>query len=236
MALPDTKGQWKYVTYDISQVIQIDGDYSLLYMKVKGDGTTVDIDHINIKASGQLTPPAFKAGKSVMNTFSFVGAPVNLDLSATDSSSTDIVAYDIQNKPQGAEFSAATGAFSWQPTQAGTYSFVVEASDGTTISTKMVNMVVTSDRASAVQAAIASYNPNTSYVAATLNRYKAVYEDTMSQIAVASDVAFSQQLLTLRSAAESLQLLTPLLSFDGEHGLSQYCYIHLWHRDLCSSG
>ena len=150
-----------------------------------------------------------------MNTFSFVGAPVNLDFSATDSSSTDVVAYDIQNKPQGAEFNATTGAFSWQPTQAGTYSFVVEASDGTTISTKNVNIVVTSDRASAVQAAIASYNPNTSYVAATLNQYKAVYEDTMSQIAVASDEAFSQQLLTLRSAAESLQLLTPLLSFDG---------------------
>ena len=79
----------------------------------------------------------------------------------------------------------------------------------------MVNIVVTSDRASAVQAAIASYNPNTSYVAATLNQFKAVYDDTMSQIAVASDEAFSQQLLTLKSAAESLQLLTPLLSFDG---------------------
>ena len=66
---------------------QIDGDYSLLYMNVKGDGTTVDIDHLNIKASDQLTPPAFKAGNSDLNTFSFVGAPVNLDFSATDSSS-----------------------------------------------------------------------------------------------------------------------------------------------------
>ena len=59
------------------------------------------------------------------------GRRVNLDFSATDSSSTDVVAYDIQNKPQGAEFNTSTGAFSWQPTQAGTYSFVAEASDGT---------------------------------------------------------------------------------------------------------
>ena len=81
MALPDTKGQWKYVTYDISQVIQIDGDYSLLYMNVKGAGTTVDIDHINVKAGTQLTPPAFKAGNSDLNTFSFVGAPSDIWIS-----------------------------------------------------------------------------------------------------------------------------------------------------------
>ncbi len=215
MALPDTKGQWKYVTYNISQVIQIDGNYSLLYMNVKGEGTTVDIDHMNIKAGNQLTPPAFKAGNSDLNTFSFVGAPMNLDFSATDSSSTDVVAYDIENMPQGAVFNATTGAFSWQPTQAGTYSFVAKASDGTTISTKTVKIVVASDRASAVQAAIASYNSNASYVTATLNHFKAVYDDTMGQIAVATDEAFSQQLLTLRSATEGLQLLTPLLTFDG---------------------
>ena len=65
---------------------------------------------------------------------------------------------------------ASTGAFSWQPTQAGTYSFIAQASDGTTLATKNVNIVVASDRASAVQAAIAAYNPNTSYVTASLNQ------------------------------------------------------------------
>ena len=70
------------------------------------------------------------------------------------------------------------------------------------------------DRASAVQAAMALYDPNTSYVSASLNNFNAVYNNTMSQILTASDEAFYQQLITLRSAVESLQLLTPALS-DG---------------------
>ena len=219
LTLPDTKGQWQYITYDmgISHVSygQVDPDYNLVYFKVKGAGTTVDMDHFNVQAGTQLTPPVFKAGNSDLNIFTYVGAPVTLDFSATDSSSTDVVAYEVQNKPQGADLNANTGAFSWQPTQAGTYSLIVQASDGTTIATKNVNIVVTNDRASAVQAAIAPYNPNTTYVTASLNQYKAAYDNTMSQMQTASDSAFSQQLLTLRSAAESLQLLTPLLKFDG---------------------
>ncbi len=79
LTLPDTKGQWKYMTYDmgINHVSygQLDGDYSLVYMNVKGAGTTVDIDHFNVQAGEQLTPPAFKAGNSDLNIFTFVGAP-----------------------------------------------------------------------------------------------------------------------------------------------------------------
>ena len=58
----------------------------------------------------------------------------------------------------GAVFNESTGAFSWKPTQAGTYSFVVGASDGTTVTTKDVTVVVTNDRQSAVDAVIAPYN------------------------------------------------------------------------------
>ena len=100
LTLPDTKGQWKYITYDmgISHVSygQLDGDYSLVYMNVKGDGTTVDIDHFNVKAGEQLTPPVFKAGNSDLNIFAFVGAPVTLDLSATDSGTRMSVAYELE--------------------------------------------------------------------------------------------------------------------------------------------
>lgn len=218
LTLPDTKGQWKYVTYDmgISKVSygQIDSDYSFLYMTVKGDGTTVDVNHLNVKAGEQLTPPVFNIGSSDLNIFTFVGAPVTLDLSATDSGSTDAVAYESSNKPEGAEFNAGTGAFSWQPTQAGTYSFIAEASDGTTLVTKNIKIVVSDDRATAVEAATALYDSNKSYVTATLNHFRAVYDETLSQVETASNVDFYQQLLSLRSAAESLQLLTPSLS-DG---------------------
>ena len=46
----------------------------LVYMNVKGEGTTVDIDHFNVKAGAQLTPPVFRAGNSDLNIFTFAGA------------------------------------------------------------------------------------------------------------------------------------------------------------------
>jgi hypothetical protein len=212
LTLPDTKGQWSYVTYTMGQ---FQGLGDLVYLNVKGPaGTTVDIDNLNVGAGTQLTAPVFKAGNSDLNTVAFVGAPVTLDFSATDSNSTEAVTYEIQNGPDGAQFNASTGAFTWQPTQAGTYSFIVVASDGTTLAAKNVSIVVTNDRASAVQAAIAAYNPNTSYVTASLNNYNTVYNNTMSQLQIASDADFYQQLQTLKKATDSLQLLTPLLS-DG---------------------
>ncbi|WP_248924001.1 OmpL47-type beta-barrel domain-containing protein [Paenibacillus hamazuiensis] len=215
LTLPDTKGQWTYITYDmgIGRVSygQLDGDYSLLYMNVRGNGATVDIDHLNVQAGTALTPPVFQAGPADMNTVAYVGAPVTLDFSATDSKSTDVLAYEMQNGPVGAQLNAATGAFSWQPAQAGTYSFIVQASDGTTVAAKKVNLVVTADRTSAVQAAVVPYDPGSSYVTASLNHFQAVYNDTMGQIQTATDAEFYRQLSSLRSAAEALQLLTPLL-------------------------
>ena len=50
ITLPDTKGQWRYVTYTMND-FQFFGD--LAYLKVKGAGTTVDIDHINVNAGAQ---------------------------------------------------------------------------------------------------------------------------------------------------------------------------------------
>lgn len=218
LTLPDTNGEWKYMTYDmgIDHVTygQLDGDYSLLYMKVKGEGTTVDLDHLNVKAGEQLTPPVFKAGASDLNIFAYVGAPVSLDFSASDSGQENVV-YEIANMPQGAVLQEGSGAFSWQPAQAGTYSLIVQASDGTTVTTKNVKIVVSGDRTSAVQAATALYDPNTLYVTASLKQFKSVYEDTMNQIEAATNEAFYQQLLALRKAAEELQLLTPVFKADG---------------------
>ncbi len=212
LTLPDTKGQWVYVPFTMNQFQHFD---DLLYITVKGTpGTTVGIDNINKDAGTQLTPPSFNAGQDNINLFAYVGAPVSIDLSATDSNSADVVSYDSTNLPQGAVFDTHTGAFSWQPTQAGTYSFTVSASDGTSMTAGNVKITVANDRSSAVQAAIAPYNPNVSYVTASLDNYKAAYIDTMALIQTATDAAFIQQLQTLRKAADSLALLTPLLS-DG---------------------
>lgn len=213
ITLPDTKGQWKYVSYTMGN---LQGFGDLAYFTVKGAGTTVDIDNININAGTLLTPPVFKSGNSAIKLFTYVGSQytINYDFSAADSSSSDVVTYQIDNKPDGAVFDANTGAFSWNPTQAGTYSFVVEASDGTSITTKDVTVVVTNDRKSAVDAVTAPYNPNTIYISSTLDNYNKVSADVMSVMASVSDDVFYQKLLDLNSAVQGLQLLTPLLS-DG---------------------
>ena len=209
MTLPDTKGQWRYVTYNM-----FFGD--LVYFKVKGAGTTVDIDHINVSAGTQLTPPVFHAGIAPLNLFVYVDSEeaVKFDFSAVDANAADVVSYQIDNKPEGAVLNESTGAFTWKPTQAGTYSFAVGASDGTTIAIKDVKVVVTNDRKSAVAAVISPYNPNTSYIVSTFDYYKIVYADVMNQISSASDDAFYQLLIDLNSAVQSLKELNPLLQ-DG---------------------
>ncbi len=205
--LPDTKGEWKYV-------VLAGSFYDIVFMTVKGaPGVTVDIDSVDAAAGTNLTPPVFKAGSSDLKIYSYVGASVNVDLSATDANSTDVIAYEFQNNSKGLPIDAHTGAFSWQPTEAGNYSVVVAATDGTAVSVKNVNIIVSSDRASAVQAIIASYDQNQVYVEATLNNFQTVYNDTLSLINTASEAEFDMQLQALRAAVDGLELVTPLTDF-----------------------
>ena len=93
--LPDTKGEWKYVS-----LAGYFGD--ILNMTVKGaPGITVDIDSVDAAAGTNLTPPVFKAGSSDLKIYTYVGASVNVDLSATDANSTDAITYELQNNSKG---------------------------------------------------------------------------------------------------------------------------------------
>lgn len=205
--LPDTHGEWKYVS-----IAGTFGD--IVYMTVKGaPGVTVDIDSVDAGASASLTPPVFKAGSADLKIYTYIGASVNVDLSATDANSADTIAYELQNNAKGLPIDARTGLFSWQPAEAGSYSVVAAATDGTAVSVKNVSIVVSGDRASAVQAIIAAYDKNQVYVEATLNRFKQVYNDTLSRIDTASETEFDQQLQALRAAADGLELVTPVTDF-----------------------
>jgi hypothetical protein len=210
VTLPDTKGQWGYISYAFNN---FQGLGDLVYFTIKGAGTTVDFDHINVKAGVQLTSPAFTAGSEDLNLFTYVGsaATINYDFSATDASAVN---YQADHMPEGAVFNAATGAFSWSQAQAGTYSFVVSASDGTSVTTKDVTVVVANDRQAAVNAVIAPYDADTLYISATLDHYQDVHADVMNVIASATDEVFSQKLFDLSSAVQDLEELTPLMN-DG---------------------
>ncbi|MGG4552754.1 S-layer homology domain-containing protein [Paenibacillus humicus] len=224
LTLPDTRNEWIYITFDmgINHVSygQLHGDFSLVYMNVKGEGTTVGIDHFNVKAGEQLTPPIFNTGNLDLAIDVFVGAPLQLDFSATDSGSSDVLTYNIAELPNGASLNANTGEFLWKPLQSGIYSFVVEASDGTTLETKKVTIAVVADRAAAVEAIRSLYDPNTLYETASLNYYNQVLSETEKQLVNATNEQFVEQLKSFKAAAENLQRLTPLLkdgSMDYSH-------------------
>ncbi|WP_186327687.1 discoidin domain-containing protein [Paenibacillus xylanexedens] len=222
LILPDTKGQWKYVSYTMHN---LRGLSDLTYFKIQGAGTVVDMDHIHLKAGEQLTPPVFNDSGTSLDLYTYVGsnAALQYDFTATDAGAGDSVTYQINHKPEGAAFDESTGAFSWKPEQVGTYSIVVEATDGTTITAKEVKVIVSADRSSAVAAVIAAYNPETSYVSASLTHYNSIYADVMDVIATASDDEFLQKLVELRAAVVGLQELTPQLqdgSMDYSHMLA----------------
>ncbi|MFB5760565.1 discoidin domain-containing protein [Paenibacillus medicaginis] len=215
ITLPDTKGQWRYVTFDMSintvPYAQIDENYSLMYMKVTGSGTKVDLDHFHVQAGSQLSAPVFKSGAAALHQIAFTGGTINADFSATDSNVSDVVTYEMADGPAGAVLDSSTGAFTWTPMQTGTSSFIVVASDGTSVSTKHVKIEVTADRAAAIAAATAGYNPAESYVSATLATYTNAYVDAVNHMETDTDAAFYDRLQIVRSTVEELELLNSAL-------------------------
>lgn len=214
VVLPDTKGQWRYVSYALNEFQSL-GDF--FEMTFKGAGTTVDFDHLNVNAGAVMTPPVFSAGNKDLSLYTNAGstATVSYSFAATDATATDVLTYQIDNLPPGAAFDTRTGAFSWKPTtQAGTYAFVVSASDGAVVTSRSVQLVVGADRPSAIAAAAAAFQPNVPYTSASLSAYRAAYADANNALAAATDDVFYQKLAALGTASAALQELTPVRS-DG---------------------
>eukprot|EP01034_Spumella_vulgaris_P000624 gene623-826_t len=209
VALPNTNGQWRYVNYALDAYHGL-GDVQ--YLTIKGAGTRVDIDHINVQG-GSFTTPVFTDGDADLSlvTYASSSAAISHSFAATDVGAGDVLTYQVDNLPAGAAFDTATGAFSWLPAQAGTYSFVVTTSDGTTVTSKVVKITVAGDRQGAITAVNAAYKAGTLYVASTLESYNAAYADMTGAAGSASDAVFQQKLAALNSAVQGLQELTPLL-------------------------
>jgi hypothetical protein len=231
LALPNTHGQWRYVVVPVAL-----GDY--LPLTITGNGTTVDIDHVNIQASTLLSPPAFKSGTGDMTVYTYAGATLatTIDLSATDPAAGDVVTYNIDNLPQGASFNTSTGAFSWTPTsaQAGSYTLVVEASDGTTVTTRRVTIFVGADRQATVGAVTAPVKPDGVYVSSTQAAYQSAYADVQSTIGSGSDDIYFQKLATLKTAVAGLQELNPLLK-DGSLDFSNLLFKSNLTTNFCDN-
>ncbi|WP_439510865.1 discoidin domain-containing protein [Marinimicrobium koreense] len=218
LELPNTMGEWRYITYDmgINHVSygQLGGTYSLGFFTAQGDGTSVDLDHLNVDAAEDLTTPEISNVSDQETVYSYVGGEVSLDFGATDASSSDVIQYSSLDSPSGSSLSPDTGVFNWSPTSVGARSFIVTASDGTSMDTKRVTIHVAEDRQGAVDMASDSYDDTRKYTTPSLESYLSVYQATLNGIGQDSDSVFSQRLSSLSEAVEALQLLTPTLG-DG---------------------
>ncbi|MBW7476510.1 S-layer homology domain-containing protein [Paenibacillus oenotherae] len=222
LELPDTRNEWKFVSFNMGQSSVSYGQFSSLtfmaYFNVVGNGTKVDIDYMDIKADNSLTPPVFKniTGKS-MNLSLFANSTLNYDFSATDSNSSHVVSYTLQGDAlPGATLDPATGVLAWTPTseQAGSYQCLVVASDGQAVSTIRVAIHVAADRQAAIANVVSAYDKDTEYESMSLEQYEDIYNEVISIVNTASDNEFYSALDELTRAVAALKLLNPKLS-DG---------------------
>lgn len=213
LVLPDTKGQWRYITLTMDQYHGL-GD--LIYFKVTGPGTLVDIDHLLLAPASGLTPPVFTSGPADVNAYAYTGSEARLqvDLSAEDAAAGDTMTYQLDPKPEGAVFNESTGEFSWMPERPGVYSLIVSADDGVAVTAKAVTVTVGRNRHEAVEAASSMYDPETSYISSTLTEYMAMIDDVTDALPSATDEEMYRKLAGLNLAAQGLMELTPLMK-DG---------------------
>ncbi len=207
--LPNTQGEWRYVTYTMPEVEHVE---DIIFVQVMGSPqTVVDFDHFLRMPEKQLSPLAFAAGSKQRRIHAYVGAPVTLNFSAE---SGEQIVYSSLDKPTGSELNANTADFTWSPQQEGKYRFVVEAFDGKTVAPLWVWIKVAKDRAAAMEAIKSKYNPDIAYVKKTMDHCIELYAAVARAASSDSDPIFWKKLNQLQQAFDALEILTPLLA-DG---------------------
>lgn len=218
VTIPDTHGQWRYVTYDIANTVVPAAAVgaNIAFYRFKGAGTTVDFEHVNPAAATVLSPPLFTAGSNI-DLYAMQKATFKYTFKATDSGAGDTVTYEGAGLPAGAQLSPTTGELIWTPTnkQKGTHSFMVVASDGKTSTALNVTIVVDNNRDLAYQSVMAAgFDATQTYTTASLAPVLAAKAAVESKLESGTDQEFLTALEALRVSLEGLKLLSPRLA-DG---------------------
>lgn len=215
--VPNTRGEWRYVTFDVdgAKLPGSLGGENLAYFSVLGEeDVRVDIDHVDLMAKTTLTVPRFDTVEDG-RVLAVAGAPLVHSLAATDAGG-DALRYTGVRLPAGARLDPATGELTWTPraTQAGIRTFDVAADDGQSVSVLRATVVVAPDRAAALDEALVGYDPGAAYVSDSLAAFEAVRQEAVDALESADDATFLAGLVRLQEAVRGLKLLTPRLA-DG---------------------
>jgi hypothetical protein len=219
MFVPNTKGQWRYLVPDIS-FANAGGcgiwDNIIYYKFVGAPDTTIDFDHVNVRAQSELTAPVFPQGQKPLTYFGAQGVNYTASLAAKDANLADTLVYEAINIPAGATLDPSTGSFSWTPVegQAGVHDIVISATDGVAINVLHLKLNVSVSREAAFQAAQDGYVPSAVYTTTTFTAYQAEIASLQQTIMSAPDAEFIAGLEKVQAAVRKLELVNPLLKGD----------------------
>lgn len=224
LQLPNTHGQWQNIVFDMGYDTVTAGQYPavthLMYFNVVGEGQTVDIDHINMNAGGTLSAPQFnQVTGSVMNLAVSVTDPYTYDFSATDSNTfhNERLTYELQGDTlDGAELNPATGSFRWDTSrvQPGTYTSYVIVSDGTSLTSVRLNILVGKDRTDTVQMVHDSIDWSKEYLTVNTEDFEMAAKQVSALEQTASAQEFYAAMESVWQAVNAFTEVNPLLE-DG---------------------
>lgn len=212
--LPNTNGQWKYVTYSLKNGETFGDLYYLVVSDIKG--SYVDIDAIDIKATEVN-------GSRTINIVNFNNAE-DLDLVVLKDAAASVsvkaencfggnVSYSLQDAPASLSVDE-NGNMSFGQVEAGHYDFVVIAEIADTVATKKVSLDVASTRKDAVALACAGFVSDEKYIAETKAEYDLAKEKVETLASSGSDEEFANALSELCQATKDLKPVSPKLLKD----------------------
>jgi len=207
--LPDTQGEWRYVTYPAAGL-------NTQFYRVSGDGTTVDLDALMFNAQTQLTAPSFAQDRDCY--YLWPGAASSFELGATDTGSAP--AHTAAGLPDSAELDPATGTVTWTPTphDTGAHAVQVVADDGDAIAARTFDLYVAKNRPKMIDAAVVdSTDEGAVYTTASLEPYQEALAAARDASENGTDAEFRAAFEALLDAIDALELLNPHLadgSFD----------------------
>ncbi|MEO7494571.1 MAG: putative Ig domain-containing protein [Massilia sp.] len=220
ITVPNTHGQWRYIVPDSSNAATA-GKWlgaNLIVFKFSGaEGSTVDVDFVNMAAPTQLTVPFFASPAFPVTELVVQGVPYTGNYKATDANAADTPVYEGISLPAGASLDSASGQFNWTPgaDQVGVHNIVISVTDGVSINTMTARLSVQPDRATAFQVAQDGYSAEKVYTTPSLAAFKSSMAPLQAAIDSTSDADFPALLKQVQGVTAKLELLNPLVVADG---------------------